>query len=208
MKLEIEFDVRAFEAAAEAVVSTAVGPAMVDALNAAAEAGRLAVVEAMPAYIDRPTPFTTLGVGTFPAVVDPAGLRDPAALVRIKPDQAAYLQYEILGGTRGPGDYATTALGPLVPGPDAQLDAYGNMPRHYVDDEIADGAAWVSLKPGEPPALVRRTGGRLEVLAMIVHEIHYDVARLPFYDLVTGAATAAFPAAFDAALAARLAQVR
>lgn len=77
MKIEIDFDIRGFETAAEAVVTEAVGPAIVDALNAAAEAGRIAVVEAMPAYLDRPTPYTTMAVGTFPAAVDRASGRDP-----------------------------------------------------------------------------------------------------------------------------------
>jgi hypothetical protein len=203
MKLELEFDVSGYEAQADAVVERAIGPAIVDALNAAARAARLRVIEAMPAFLDRPTPFTTMGIGMFPAVVDPASDRDPAALVRLMPQQAAYLQYQVLGGERGPGDYASTALGPLVPGPDARLDAYGNLPRDYVDEELADDAAWVELKPGEPPALVREAGGHLEILALIVHALH-ETPRLPFYDLVTGAAVQAFPDAFNAALASRV----
>lgn len=203
MKIEIEFDVSAYEAQADAVVERAIAPAIVDALNVAARAARLRVIEAMPAYLDRPTPFTNMGVGMFPATIDPASDRDPAALVRIMPQQANYMQYAIFGGERGPGDYASTALGPLVPGPDARLDAYGNLPRDYVDEEIADGAAWVELKPGEPPALARETGGRLEILALIVHSLH-ETPRLPFYDLVANAAVQAFPDAFDRAPAARV----
>ncbi|MBK3397773.1 hypothetical protein [Methylobacterium ajmalii] len=166
MKLELEFDVSAYEAQAEAVVERAIAPAIVDALNAAARAARLRIIEAMPAFLDRPTPFTTIGGGMFPATVDPASDRDPAALVRLMPQQANYMQYAVFGGERGPGDYASTALGPLVPGPDARLDAYGNLPREYVDEVLADGAAWVELKPGEPPALVRGTGGCLEILGL------------------------------------------
>lgn len=77
MKLEIEFDVRGLEAASEAVVTNAVGPAIVDALNSAAEAGRIAVVEAMPSYIDRPTPFTTLGVGDSGTCVAISNIKVP-----------------------------------------------------------------------------------------------------------------------------------
>lgn len=52
--------------------------------------------------------------------------------------------------------------------------------------------------------LVRNAGGRLQILALIVHELHYDQPKLPFYDLVTVAAVHAFPVAFVAAMAARV----
>lgn len=206
MRIEIEFDVSAYERDADVFVERAIGPACVDAVNAAAVAARRAVVEAMPAYLDRPTPFTLLGVGAFPATAYAGSEKESAALVRIGPQQAEYMRYMILGGDRGPGDYAATAQGPIVPGPDAQLDAYGNLPRDFVDDEMADGAVWVHLKPDEPPALVRQVNGRLEILALIVHELHYDKPRLPFYDIVTSAVVTAFPAAFEVALAVNLAR--
>ncbi|MET7245595.1 hypothetical protein ABZT49_19790 [Methylobacterium sp. EM32] len=47
--------------------------------------------------------------------------------------------------------------------------------------------AWVTLKPGQPPALVRRlTGTRLEVLAVIADETHYE-AKWDFYGFLTRA---------------------
>ncbi|MEE8629675.1 MULTISPECIES: hypothetical protein [Methylobacterium] len=205
MKIEIEFDVSAYEAQADAVVERVVGPALIDAVNATARAARIAAVTAMPAFIDRPTPFTLAGIGMLPASGNPDAPHGLEALVSVMPIQAQYMQYQILGGTRGPGDYATTAEGPLVPGPDARLDAYGNLPRDFVDDEVANGAVWVHLKLDEPPALVRHNpGGHTEILALIVHELHYDRPPFPFYDIVANAAIAAFPAAFEAALAARL----
>lgn len=119
-------------------------PDIVDALNTTAKTGQLAVIEAMPSYIDRPTPFTLMGVGMFQATVENAVGKDPAALVRINPEQAEYLRYQISGGSRGPGDFATTSSGPLVPGPDAQLDAYGNQPPNYVYEQLGDpNLAWV-----------------------------------------------------------------
>lgn len=38
--------------------------------------------------------------------------------------------------------------------------------------------AWVTLKPGHPPALVRkRPGQKMEVLALIVEEVRFDAPR-------------------------------
>lgn len=104
LKIELDFKVSAFEKESDAYVRDVLIPASVDALNAAAEAGRLAVVEAMPAFIDRPTPFTLNAISVFEAkAVDPYG-HEMSTYVHIMPQQARYLEYEILGGTRGPGD--------------------------------------------------------------------------------------------------------
>lgn len=188
----IKLDTSSLRRDGAAYVSKSVRPAAVDALNQAAEAGRLAVIEAMPAYLDRPTPYTLMGVGMTPASPDTPRASDLVATVRIKPKQAQWLQYQILGGTRGAGDYGTTDEGPLVPGPDAELDAYGNLPTGFVESEEAQGATWVTLKAGEPPALVRTVGGRTEILALIVHELHYDAGHLPFYDIVEKAVKKSF----------------
>jgi hypothetical protein len=67
------------------LTAKSVRPAAVDALNQAAEAGRLAGIEAMPAYLDRPTPYTTMGVGMTPASADSPRNNDLIATVRIKP---------------------------------------------------------------------------------------------------------------------------
>lgn len=62
LEIELDFDVSAFEKESDAYVRDVLIRASVDALNAAAEAGRLAVVEAMPNFIDRPTRFTVNAV--------------------------------------------------------------------------------------------------------------------------------------------------
>lgn len=153
---------------------------LVDAVNDLAEMGRARVTEELPRAFDRPSPFTMRGIGTRPAS---AG--SPEATVDVLPQQSKYLSYEILGGIRRAGDYATTRLGPLVPGPDAPLDAYGNLPRNFVRTALRDpDVFWTVLKKGKPPALVRRRKrGRVEILALIIREAHY-VPRLRFYDLV------------------------
>lgn len=97
LKIEIDFHVRSFEQESDAYVRDVLIPASVDALNTAAEAGRLAVVEAMPAFIDRLTPFTLNAISVFEArAVDSYG-HEMSAYVYVMPQQARYLEYEILG---------------------------------------------------------------------------------------------------------------
>lgn len=76
-----------------------------DAIDDLAERARLHVVEAMPAFLDRPTPFTLRGIGT---VKSKPGSPEPYAEIDVLPQQARYLRYQILGGTRVAGDYGTT----------------------------------------------------------------------------------------------------
>lgn len=78
MRIEIDFDVSAFEAQADAVVERAIGPALIDGVNATARAARIAAVTAMPSYIDRPTPFTLAGIGMLPASGKPKRSIAPA----------------------------------------------------------------------------------------------------------------------------------
>ena len=57
--------------------------------------------------------------------------------------------------------------------------------------------AWVTLKPGKPPALVRRKKGQpLKVLVLIVEEVSFEAERFDFYGLATGPALDAFGPAF------------
>lgn len=200
LRTHIEVDTSAFRREAHAFVDRVVAPAFVDTINAAAIEAKKALVQAMPQYMDRPTPFTLDAIGVLPATPT---AREPGALVYVKGQQARYMTYEIDGGTRGPGDYGSTPEGPIVPGPDAALDAYGNLPESYLSQQEAMGAVWVTLKPGEPPALIRDVGGRTEYLAFIVHELTYDPPRFPFYDVLASAVVQALPDAWGKALPAR-----
>lgn len=152
-----------------------------DAIDDLAERARLHVVEAMPSHLDRPTPFTLRGIGT---VKSKPGAAEPFAEVDVLPQQARYLRYQILGGTRVGGDYGTTKRGVLIPGPDAPRNAYGNLPRNYVRRMLQQpGVAWIRIHQGRYVALIRHRGPKLELLAIIIPEAHYR-PRLPFYDLV------------------------
>jgi hypothetical protein len=48
------------------------------------------------------------------------------------PQQANYMQYAVFGGERGPGDYASTALGPLqaAAGPPHQRGRLARLELH------------------------------------------------------------------------------
>ncbi|KQO85932.1 hypothetical protein [Methylobacterium sp. Leaf91] len=162
--------------------------ALVDSVNSIAEAARLHVTEALPVHLDRPTPFTMKAIGVKKAR---PGTRDVEAEVDVLPLQARYLALEIFGGVRKAGDYATTKLGPLIPGKDSPRNAYGNMSRGYVQRVMQQpGVRWVKLRPDKPPVLIRRRNGKTQILALIIEEARYK-PRLPFYDLVEEALSGA-----------------
>ncbi|TXM71412.1 hypothetical protein FV226_15215 [Methylobacterium sp. WL12] len=76
-----------------------------------------------------------------------------------------------------------------MPGPATPRDRFGNLPRGYVAEVTRQpNVAWVHLRPGAPPVLIRRLpNNRLEVLAAIATETHHDTVRLPSFDIVTKA---------------------
>jgi hypothetical protein len=195
IKLEVTVDQAAFTREAEAHVAEDIMPVLVDALNEVGRAAVVGIVGAIDTNLDRPSPYTRSAPAMLPARL--GGKRDPAALVFLRDDQAEYLDLIVNTGTRRAGARATTKLGPLLPGRDAPRDAFGNLPRGYVARVLREpNVAWVTLKPGAPPALVRRgRDGRTEVLAVIVRETHYKAVRLPFYDLVEQAVQREWPRA-------------
>lgn len=85
-----------------------------------------------------------------------------------------------------------------MPGPRAPRDSFGTLPRGYIAEAMAEpDVAWVTLKPGKPPALVRRKKGQpLKVLVLIVEEVSFEAERFDFYGLATGPALDAFGPAF------------
>lgn len=201
LTLEVSVDAGAFRREADAHIAEDILPALVDALNDVARVAVSDVVGAMDTNLDRPTPYTRAGPSMLPARISTT--KDPAALVFLRDDQADYLDLVINTGVRRAGARATTRLGPLVPGKDAPRDAHGNLPRGYVAAALREPeVAWVTLKPGEPPALVRRGPRGMEVLALIVRETHYRAVRLPFYDLIEQAVAREWPRAAQRALTA------
>lgn len=196
LRIELSFDEKTYgDTVASFDADRSTG--LVNAVNAAAEAPRNAVRAEMLAVSDRPPPFTLQGVvlhGATPRSDDGA----PSALVFLLDDQAAYLDLEVVDGPRTAGDYATTRLGSLASGLAAPRDGFGGLPRGFVASALADPAvSWVTLKLGEPPALVCKVRGQLlEVLALIATEMHYG-PWLDFYGAVERAVQDALPGAVD-----------
>jgi len=204
MRIDIEIETDAYNAAVEAYLDSTVRPALAAGLTAAAEAVREELTAELLASIDDPSPFTQRAIAIMPAKSRPGS--DPDAIVFVMDRQAEYLGLQIDGGVRRAGDYATTKTGSLVPGPHAQLDAYGNLPRDYVQRMLADPhVGWTTMRKGAGyTALVRNVpGGRPELLAFIMPEIEYE-SRFDFYGIAVQSAEKHVPAfvgeALDAAV--------
>lgn len=152
-----------------------------DAIDDLAARARLHVIEAMPAYLDKPTPFTLRGIGVLKST---PGAAEPFAEVDVLPQQARYLRYQGLGGTRVAGDYATTKKGVLIPEPDAPRNAYGNLPRGYVRHmQQQPRVDWIRIYKGQYVCLIRHRGRKMGLLAVIISDAHCR-PRQPNYDLV------------------------
>lgn len=183
LNITLQFDHAEFDRSARATMDENIIPALVDTVNTLADLAIDALVEAQSTFLDRPTPFTQKAWVRGRTVVK--GNDSVVGDVHLLPIQAEYLQYVIDGGVRRAGDYATTALGPLIPGKDDELDSYGNLPRDYVQRMLADpDVAWVHLSPGKPPALIRhRAGQPVEILALIIEKA-VNKPNLPVYDII------------------------
>ncbi|GEP03720.1 MULTISPECIES: hypothetical protein [Methylobacteriaceae] len=112
---------------------------------------------------DRPTAFT-LDAFRYRKLQGEA----PAALVYVLPTAARYLALVVFEGERRPGDPRTVSRGILVPGRDAVLDRFGNLPRSQISQAEAEGARWVPTQgnaeililPGRDHPPDHRGGGR------------------------------------------------
>ncbi len=124
---------------------------------------------------DRPTPFT-LNAFRYRKLQCEA----PAALVYVLPTAARYLALEVFGGERKPGDPGTVPRGILVPGRDAVLDRFGNLPRLQISE--AEGARWVRTQ-GSAEVLILPGRDRPRIIAAAEDVAVYE-PRLPFYDII------------------------
>lgn len=185
MSIDLELDFSEYDQDVDGYVVDVLRPAIATGITAAANLVKDALIEAAGRNFDRPNAFTLKGFNVLPASVTSD---DPAALISIMPMQAEYLSIQIDGGVRRAGDPGTTASGPLVPGPDAKLDRHGNLPRGYIKRQLADpDVFWTTLGVSDKPALVRRDGDELKILALIVEQTEYE-KRFDFFGIVQAGA--------------------
>lgn len=107
-----------------------------------------AVPSALDLVLDRPTTFTRFGTFVSRATRD-----NLEATVGFKDRQAAYMKYQISGGSRMPG-----AGGLKLPGA-IQLNEFGNIPRGLIAKMIA-----AARKQGQ---LTKRVAKRIKVSAKV-----------------------------------------
>lgn len=199
-EIQIDVDESNFSSQASGWIDNTLRPALAEAVNSVADLARVKLTQDIDRCFDRPTPFTERAIGVLLANTSKAG--DPEALVTVMPMQARYMALEIAGGERLAGDYATTGRGPITPGKGAQVDAFGNLPQGYVAAEVMDGAKWMTFNPSKGPVLAIHQGGRLQVIAVINADEHYD-ARFDFFGIVAEVAAASLPVAVADAISKR-----
>jgi len=159
LNITIEVETESFRREAQAFMGREFQELLADALNVAGEAAVKAVRKGMMTAFERPIPFTLDGVRMYRASARTDG-GDPSVLIFIADRTASYVDVHVTGGVRRAGDPFTTRRGPIVPGPAAPRDSFGNLPRGYTRAMMAEpDVEWVILKPGKPPALVRRRKG-------------------------------------------------
>ncbi|MFC6792843.1 hypothetical protein ACFQE0_26765 [Methylobacterium komagatae] len=124
---------------------------------------------------DRPTAFT-LDAFRYRKLQGEA----PAALVYVLPTAARYLALVVFEGERRPGDPRTVSRGILVPGRDAVLDRFGNLPRSQISQAEAEGARWVPTQ-GNAEILILPGRDHPRIIAAAEDVATYE-PRLPFYD--------------------------
>jgi len=187
-KIDVTFNGETFTQEVGQFLAANLAEAMTNAVNEAAESSRLRLMEYMGEAFDRPRPITVDSVGILPAKT--GSRRSSGWISRSTAARAAP---------------ATTKLGPLMPGPAAPLDQFGGLPYGFVSRALASGeAAWIQIRPDQPPALMRRLpgdGDEFEVIALIIKEAHYDKPKLPFHDIVDEIVSKELPEAFARAWA-------
>jgi hypothetical protein len=190
MRIDIDLDVSEFDRDADTYIRKDWSDGIVAGLNRWARVTQLRLQTAMLRVFDRPVPFTAQGASFLPARND--GVRDPAVLITIMRQQAQWLELEIFGGERVAGDYATTSRGVLIPGPDAKVDRYGNLPRDFLSKALARkrvGWAPSRQQPGSLLLIEEIPGQSSKLLALLVPEIDYK-PRFDFYGVVGESAAA------------------
>ena len=121
-------------------------------------------------------------------------------------DRTPYLTFQVFGGVRGPGDYASTKIGPLLPNA-VKLNKFGNFPqgpKRYLGRSSGRRREFVGIPRGHPRApfgVYKRLGkdGRvaLKLLAVFRDKARYAEGNLPFFDISQRVFDEEFAGLFD-----------
>lgn len=176
------------------------------AINDTARDVVLAQRAVMQEHLDRPTPFTLRGA----AVLGYASKARLEAVVGFRPIQAAYLRFQIEGGTRTPKARAI-----LVPAEHARLNRYGNLPKGYVARVLNGKKGFVASRNDPktrhlPAGIYQRGNKRGDVAKLLVafeDKADYDPI-YPFYETAAKTARAAIVDHFTRNLAQAVASAR
>jgi hypothetical protein len=152
--------------------------------------------------------------------------KDPIqAEVFIAPIQAQYLRYQILGGRRKEGDYATTGGGVMLP-VNARLNGAGNFPspvRFLAKTGTTRGAGsgkgseFVGIPNGAPNdferyyGIWRREGkggrGYITMVAGFRRAVDYPANNFKFYDVANATFFSRFDKSFDQKLSVEISRL-
>lgn len=200
--LKITFDIRAFEKALTDLERRQLPFAVAMALNDTAQDASVAEAAALSQHLDRPTPFTKRAYQ-----IERATKSKPYAIVKARPIQAAYLQYQVFGGRRSPKGQA------LVVPSGAKLNAYGNLPKGAVKRALSQKNTFATKRGGRKAKHLgggvyqRLRGGGLKKLMAFEPMAKYRV-RLPFGQAARRSAESVFAMHFERRFTAALASAR
>ena len=163
--------------------------AVSDALTTTAFNARSELIDTAKRDFDRPTKFTLRGF-----LVKKASFkkRPIESEVLIKDQQAQYLTFQVFGGVRRAGDFATTKAGPLL-AVRQKLNKFGNFPqgpKRYLgrktqfDFVISPSERGRRLPPGVYKRRGRGKNRRLVFQAAFRDAATYKPNKLPFFGVV------------------------
>lgn len=206
MKISVKSDLKAWTKDLDKIQKQQLPFAASLALNQTAEFIAVNLNNDTRKYLDRPTPFTQKAF-----TIKRSNKRNLTALIFPKPAQAAYLKWQVFGGTR-------RAKGRAIPLPvNIKKNRYGNMPKGAIKRLLAKpntfsgtmfGVAGIwqrghFSRAGKFSATTKKRGSSLQLLAAYEPTASYT-PRFPHDRLAKGYALKAFRPFFERSLARAL----
>lgn len=199
----IEQLIRGLDEANEKLITRAAS----DALTTTAFDIQKETKNTMARVFDKPNPFTLSAFNVSKASFKKRPI-ESEVFVNDKQgrDRTPYLIFQIFGGVRGPGDYASTKIGPLLP-INVKLNKFGNFPqgpKRYLGGSRRRRREFAGIPRGHPQApfgIYKRLGkdGRagLRLLAVFRDKARYAKDNIPFFDIADKIFEKEFAGLFD-----------